>query len=119
MTGTQNATLYTQSWLWGTKTHNKNATPQAGVMATSTVFDAVQPHLVVAERTSDAGCNAAEVGHAALSRFSELHAQTGNVFIPQWKPKYLAEIFLGNSNMPLVDQSLTPTIVCDTKIARW
>jgi hypothetical protein len=73
--------------------HNKNATPQAGVMATSTVFDAVQPHLVVAERTGDAGCNAAEVGHAALSRFSELHAQSGNVFIPQWKPRYLAEIF--------------------------
>ena len=72
--------------------HNKNATPEAGVMDTSTVFDAVQPHLVVAERTSDAGCNAAEVGHAALSRFSELHAQTGNTFVPQWKPRYLSDI---------------------------
>jgi hypothetical protein len=73
--------------------HNKNATPEAGVMTAGTVFDAVQPQLVVAERTSDAGCNAAEVGHAALSRFSELHAQSGNVFMDQWKSRYLAEIY--------------------------
>ena len=72
--------------------HEKNATPPAGVMNTNTVFDAVQPQLVVAERTSDAGCNAAEVGHAALSRLSELHAQSGNAFIPQWKPRYLSDI---------------------------
>ena len=73
--------------------HNKNATPDAGVMDTSNVFDAVQPHLVVAERSRDAGCNAAEVGHAALSRFCEVHAQSGNTFLPQWKPQYLSEVF--------------------------
>ena len=73
--------------------HNKNATPQAGISTTDTIFDAVQPHLVVAERTSDAGCNKAEVGHAALSRFSELHAQSGNVFLDQWKGRYLADIY--------------------------
>ena len=73
--------------------HDKNATPQAGVMSASTVFDAVQPQMVVAERSADAGCNAAEVGHAALSRYKELHVQTGNTFVPQWKPQYLSEVF--------------------------
>ena len=72
--------------------HEKNATPPAGAMCTDTVFDTVQPQMVVPERHADAGTTTAEIGHAALSRFNDLQVQTGNKFMPQFRPQYLQEV---------------------------
>ena len=69
----------------------KNATPSAGATSVQNAFDAVQPQLVVPERSNSAGANTAEVGFAALSRYGDLQIQSGLTFLPQWKPQYLSE----------------------------
>ena len=71
----------------------KNATPHEGAMDPASVFDAVQPQAVLLERSQAAGVGKAETTEAALCRYSELHAQTGNTFMPQWKPEYLSYVF--------------------------
>jgi len=71
----------------------KNATPSPGAMEADKVFDAVQPQLVVSERDISAGAHSADIGHAALTKFGDMEIQTGNKFIPQWRPQYLSEVF--------------------------
>ena len=79
------------------KTHSpifeKNATPSPGSLPLETVFDAVQPKLVVPERDNHAQANIAETGQAALSRYGDLKIQTGSDFVAQWKPDYLSQAF--------------------------
>jgi len=69
---------------------DKNATPaEPPADDAAQVFQAVRPHEIVAERTSDA-CVDVNAAHAnALERYGTLAIQTGSSMLEQWKPEYL------------------------------
>ena len=57
------------------------------------MFAHTRPHAVLEERTSDASLDVNAQRSAALHKYSSLQAQSGNVFLEQWKPEYPAQAF--------------------------
>ena len=66
----------------------KNAVPDQGAKDIDKCLDELRPSSFMLDKSAEACTDASAIQTGALDRYGELHIDTGNTFVNQWRTEY-------------------------------